>query len=160
MKKMLVFLMLALFIPMAFAAYWVSTVERIDIVEKDSSWNPVEGGAHGVIELSYVTKFDKIMAQKVRAKVWDLEPKTKYTLIYYGDETHNDVYPYATCLKTFKTSTQGYKKTTGRNFEFSSFLDDGVAQKFWVVKASDVDCKNNVMTAWDPNEYLFEMKTI
>ena len=39
-------------------------------------------------------------------------------------------------------------------------LDDGIAQKFWVVKSSDVDCDAGVMTAWNPTEYLFETATI
>lgn len=38
--------------------------------------------------------------------------------------------------------------------------NDDIAQKFWVVLASDVDCDQGKMIAWNPTEYLFEEHTI
>jgi len=38
--------------------------------------------------------------------------------------------------------------------------EDEVAQKIWLVLAEDIDCENNEMTNWQPEEYLFEYDTI
>ena len=114
----------------------------------------------GEVTLSYNVRFGKISYQRVRATAQGLEPKTEYTLIYYGDKTHNDVYPYVTCIKTHKTSTQGYFKMNSMKFDWMPFIDDGINQKFWIVKTADLDCENGVLTAFNPSEYLFELASI
>ncbi len=77
------------------------------------------------------------------------------------DMSYNDEWPYATCIgKARKTSTKGYFKSGSARFEHLDMWTDDVAQKFWVVLASDVDCEEGRMIAWNPTEYLFEYNTI
>ncbi|MFH1212394.1 MAG: hypothetical protein V1659_05730 [Candidatus Woesearchaeota archaeon] len=82
-----------------------------------------------------------------------------YTLIYYGDATHNDVWPYATCIASGRTNAAGWLSMYGE-FNYLPFLTDTVAQKFWIVRSEDVDCKAGIITGWHPNKYLFEKKTV
>jgi hypothetical protein len=92
-----------------------------------------------------------------------LVPETSYTLVYYGNEEHNDVWPYATCLQTFTTNSYGSYFNEGTVLEtnlLGNFLTDDVPEKYWVVTTSDVDCLNGQMTAWNPENYLFEFNTI
>ena len=75
-----------------------SGVEHLYLVEKNpSDWVIVPNGAWGKMT------FD---AESFVFNGHDLEADTGYTLIYYGDETHNDVWPYATCLAS-GTSNKG-----------------------------------------------------
>ena len=69
----------------------------------------------GVVEFSHVLvgpTWEEVAYQHVNVMVWNLEPVTEYTLVYYGNQDNNDVWPYATCIKTFKTCTQVYAKST------------------------------------------------
>ena len=165
MKKYIVMcLALSLFIlPMVSAgSYWMNTVDELSIVEKNpSDWSVVENGANGIVKFTVLSRRGRIIRERIRVTVYGLEPKTKYQLIYYGDETHNDVFPYATCIgKPRKTSTKGYFKSGSAKFSYLNMLDDGIAQKFWVVLASDVSCSEGKMIAWNPESYLFEENTI
>jgi len=149
--------------PIVFAGTSYSNVlVNVPLVEKNpSDWSEVTDGAYGVVTLTEVTAHGKTVQQRARVSVWNLEPKTEYQLIYYGDEENNDVWPYATCIgKARKTSTQGYFKSGSYKFDFMDFLVDATPQKLWVVLASDVDCEAGMMTAWNPAEYLFEHNTI
>jgi hypothetical protein len=92
-----------------------------------------------------------------------LERFQQYTVIYYGDEANNDVWPYATCIHSFRTSFAGnYIGSAVRPGTelFYDFLHDSVAQKLWIVKSSDVDCNAGKMTAWNPDSYLFEQEAL
>jgi hypothetical protein len=92
----------------------------------------------------------------------NMQPLTDYTLIYYGDETHNDVWPYATCLASFTSNTKGMfteEKIVLDTAMLGGFLTDDVAQKYWIVTSSDVNCNAGVMTAWNPEQYFFEQST-
>jgi len=122
------------------------------LVEKDpSDWSVVQGGAKGQLFVLYGSYF------------WfsarGLEPYTKYTLIYYGDETHNDQWPFATCMKSGATNRYGRVGMQG-GYNFYQFIGNDVPEKIWLVLSSDVDCDNHKMTAWHPTEYLFEWDTI
>ena len=115
----------------------------------------------GVVSFSAITNNGKIVQERVNADVWSLTPKTEYQLIYYGDETNNDVWSYATCIgNARKTSTNGFINNLGGVFEHSQMIDDGINQKFWVVLADDVDCDAGMMISWNPSEYLFENNVI
>lgn len=161
MRKAISILVCLLLLPVAFAAGMTKVENIVNVVEKDVNWDVVEDGAHGVVKFSSITKMGKVVNEKVRVSVWGLEPKTMYQLIYYGNEQYNDVWPYATCLgKAKKTSTQGYFKGSSTNYNSLALYEDTIPQKFWVVLASDVDCDEGVMTAWNPSEYLFEWDTI
>jgi len=154
--------MVLLVLPSVFAFGFFSTVnEKIVLAEKNpADWSEIENGASGEVILSAVSLFGAVISQKVRVTVWDLKPVTKYTLIYYGDDEHNDVWPYATCIKSFTTSTQGYAKSVSGDFKYMDFFDNGKGEKFWVIQSSDIDCKNHKMIEWHPTEYLFEHNTI
>ena len=151
-----------LILPMVSATtYWMNAVDELNLAEKDSSWNIIEGGASGIIKFTTITRFGRLIQQRAQVKVYGLEPKTKYQLIYYGNEENNDVWPYATCIgKPRMTSTRGYFSSGSSQVNHLQMRDDGVAQKFWVVSASDVDCGQEKMIAWNPSEYLFETNTI
>ena len=134
--------------------------DNLELVKKDSNWEVVEGPEGNVI-FSVVATPWRIVQERVRVSVWGLEPKTSYQLIYYGDETHNDVWPFVTCIgKPRTTSTQGHFKSGSYKFDYLSMTEDSINQKFWVVKSSDVDCEQGKMIAWNPTSYLFETRTI
>ena len=88
-----------------------------------------------------------------------LEESQHYTLIYYGDASHNDEWPYATCIAHGRTGPYGRTMFFGFH-NFNKYKNNGVDEKIWLVKSSDVDCSAKVMTAWHPEEYLFEHSTI
>lgn len=164
MNKTIIGLVAALcLIPIAFAASsWNNVVMELNVVEKNpADWSVVEGGANGAVKFSTIGSDGKITQERVSVIAWGLEPKTEYTLIYYGNETDNDVWPAATCIsKPKKTSTQGYMKGSSFKFNFMELTDNGIDEKLWLVLSSDVDCDEGVMTAWNPTEYLFEENTI
>ena len=126
----------------------------VELTQKNSAdWSIVANGMKGGI-MFYPTNRVAAIANKVDAL-------TQYTLIYYGDVKAgiNDVYPTVTCLATAKSDKKGMVLLRG-NFDFKAMCKDTVAQQFWIVPSSDVDCKNKVMTAWNPDKYLFEINTI
>jgi len=89
-------------------------------------------------------------------KAYKLAPETEYTLIYYGDETHNDVWPYATCIGTGMSNNFGKMLMSG-SYDFGYDLVDA---KIWLVTSTDVDCAAGRMIAWNPTDYLFENNLI
>lgn len=125
---------------------------NIKLVQKNpSDWSTVKGGSYGNLLLWYGNQ-----AQIIGLK---LKPDTKYTLIYYGYDGHNDVWPYATCITTAMTNSKGNLNAKA-TFDYSGFVNDNFNQKFWLVLSSNVECDNHKMIAWNPISYLFEMKTI
>ena len=125
---------------------------NLKVFEKDDDWNIVKHGAKGNV---LFTKGDR-----VHSIVRHLNPYTDYTLIYYGDATHNDEWAYATCITSKTTNKRGNARMPKGSFDYSGFVDDGIGQKFWIVLSSDVDCSQGIMTNWEPQEYLFEHNVI
>jgi len=121
------------------------------LVEKDSVWNIVPGGAKG--------KLKQIVGSYWVFNAMRLDPRTGYTLIYYGDDTHNDVWPYATCIDSKTSNIYGKVHMEGL-FGLEGFFNDGINQKIWLVTSSDVDCAAGKMIDWNPADYLFEHNTI
>ena len=156
MKKiMLGILMMSLMVASVSASFWQNTVDVLDLVEKDSSWDPVEDGAHVKVIFSQITRRGIVRSNRVRVMVWGLEAKTKYQLIEYVDPWSSHE---AICIgRPRRTSTRGYFKSGSAKIDS---INNGVDQKFWVVLASDVDCKNSVMTNWNPESYLFESRLV
>lgn len=131
---------------------WSGKNVVIPLVQKDpTTWEVIPNGAKGKAHGS-MGKFWTVDAFK-------LKPTTAYTFIYYGDATNNDIWPYATCIKSGKTNKKGMLSLYGK-FDYSSMKHDGKDQKFWVILSSDVDCATGKMIAWNPTEYLFETKTL
>lgn len=171
MRKYLFLAVIAmlLFVPMVSATkYFGSTFTNVKLYEKNpTDWSIVEDGAKGNIQMNLLTspwniEPVKIYRQSVRVSATGLAPTTNYQLIYYGDSEHNDVWPYATCIgKTSKTSTSGRLMASSAEIPFLRMLFcDDIDQKLWLVLASDVDCTEGKMIAWNPTEYLFEGSTI
>lgn len=126
-------------------------VTHLSLVAKDpTTWNIVYGGK---ATISFIDGY------RLSLMGWRLEPNTEYTLIYYGDKTHNDEWPYATCLFSAKSSSRGYIAMGGM-FYYNAFFRNNVDEKIWLVLSNDVNCAQGKMTAWNPTEYLFEHNTI
>jgi hypothetical protein len=128
-----------------------SEITHLYLYEKDPvEWTPVEKGAWGKLTFNQ-TNFN-FNGHK-------LLKETEYALIWYGTEEYNDEWPYATCIMTGFTNKGGNIHLSGE-YDFGAFTDDEVGQKIWLVLAEDIDCENNVMTGWQPEEYLFEYDVI
>jgi hypothetical protein len=141
------------------SAYWCG-YDRADLIQKDpSTWDWTKGGASGKVYAYPITGYPPQPDTGEKFYVWgyNLKPKTRYTLIYYGDSTHNDVWPYATCIASGTSTNSGYLYAYGK---FRYTFNDAIPHKFWVVLSSDVDCANKMMTAWNPSSYLFEKWTV
>jgi hypothetical protein len=134
--------------------YYARDSFRMPLVEKDTAdWSVVDGGAWGLLQGKF--------GDHLFFTGHGLESMTSYTLVYYGDEMYNDVWPYATCVRDMMTTPAGTTGNVVADWDYSDFLsDDGDSQKFWLVLSSDVDCDAGMMTAWNPSEYLFEWDTL
>ncbi len=132
---------------------------NIKVVQKDpTDWSTVTGGSGNVL-LSHGVRNQNVEFRG-HAILLGMEPFTSYTLIYYGDKTHNDIWPYATCISSGVTNKHGNVKINEGLFDYSSFIDDGINQKFWIILSSDINCTAKKMIAWNPNSILFEQKVI
>ena len=166
MKKLWIGLLISMLaIPLVMATPIFNKASlNIPITQKDSvTWEPIIDGAKGNVLLSYRYKKinnEMVAVGKAKAIVKHAEPYTDYTLIYYGNEEFNDVYPYATCLTTKKTNKRGNMRTKTVEFNYFPFIDDIAQQKFWVVKSSDLDCEEGKFLEWNPEDYLFERNII
>lgn len=140
---------------MAVSNFWDTEYVSMSmtLTQKDDSWQPLNGGIIGRLQL----RRDGYAKLKVSS---GLPRYKRYTLIYYGDDTHNDQWPYATCLGEGMTYSRGQLYLHGDFPQWVDFLQDGVPQKVWLVPSSDVDCVQGQLTAWNPSEYLFEPVTI
>jgi len=129
-----------------------SNIGLLYLYEKNpSDWTIVDGGSWGKMKynLSGPT-FDCVFNGH------GLQPSGSYTLIYYGDATNNDVWPYATCIASGTADDEGDIHLAG-SFDFGYGLS---AAKIWLVLSSDVNCDGGVMTGWHPASYLFEHNLI
>ena len=131
---------------------------NIGLTQKNpTDWSEINGAKGNVL----LSQGDRVHAILIGGKT-----NTNYTLIYYGfkNETvdFNDVWNYATCITQGETNNGGNVRMKQETFNYKPFLIDGdlVKQKFWIVTSSDVDCVNHRMIAWNPNNYLFERRTI
>ena len=128
-----------------------SNVAFVELWEKDGSWDIIEDGAWGKLKYNLEgPTFDFVFNGH------GLEPGTGYTLIYYGNEEYNDVWPWATCLASGVVNEEGDIHLAG-SFDFGYDL---TGAKIWLVLSGDVDCDAGKMTGWNPTEYLFEYDVI
>lgn len=151
------------------------TETSIKLVQKNpSDWSVVQGGFSSTLFLyqmmevqwlpcswnkayncktyGYVDYYSVIPTGKVK-------PNTSYTLVYYGFDSHNDEWNYVTCIQSKNSGSYGYLNFGGK-YKWTSFLNDGLNQKFWIVPTADLDCANNKFVAWNPSNILFETRTI
>ena len=156
---------------------WAGGYTSLNLVEKNPlDWTIVDGGHSGKLTISQSlgVEWTSCYGDSISCKGYviknfmtfysnNLEPETNYTLIYYGDATHNDEWNYATCIDEGTSSASGKLYTPGiykTSYPNGNILKDEIAQKFWLVESSDVDCNAGGMTAWNPTNYLFETRTI
>lgn len=158
---------------------WAGGYTSFKLVEKNpSDWSVVDGGHEGKLTISQslgvewtpvVTPWftynvkTYVINNAMSFSSSNLESNTDYTLIYYGDATHNDEWNYATCIANGVSSSIGKLNVKGiyvTPYSYGDILKDDFQQKFWLVESSDVDCDNGEMTAWNPTNYLFETKTV
>lgn len=127
---------------------------NLRMVEKDpTTWQQVYGGASAIL-------YGNPLCMNLFG--FGLEPNTDYTLVYYGDETHNDEWNHVTCVKQTRTYVNGnlYQKCIHSPLVDGLVGDSQYDQKLWVVLSSDVDCSAKKFIAWQPAEYLFERNLI
>lgn len=129
--------------PVPSIALWVYQKNPTD-------WSIVRYGYQGII-------YGKNGKMQFYAKV---KPSTSYTLIYYGDTTHNDEWPYATCIVSATSSAKGWALSSLQPFNYAAMLDDSLNQKFWLVPTADLDCANSKFLAWNPTQIVFDTATI
>lgn len=163
--KYLTILMIAMFaLPAVSAATFFgnNVIDKLSIVQKNpTDWSTIENGAYGIVQFNTVTTPWGLAQERIKVSVWNLEPKTSYQLIYYGNDEVNDVWPYATCIGNSRmTNTQGYFSSGSTAFKHLSMRSDSINQKFWIILSSDVNCTAGKMIAWNPDSYLFETRTV
>jgi hypothetical protein len=128
-----------------------SDVMHLYLYEKDpTEWTVVEKGAWGKLTFNQ-TNFNFNGHKLLKDE--------EYAIIWYGAEEYNDEWPHATCIAKGFTNKGGNIHLSGE-YGFAAFTDDEIPQKIWLVLAEDIDCDNNVMVDWQPEEYLFEYDTI
>lgn len=159
MKKLLTMFVMSLLVlssvSLISAWKWDFTQKNynIPVIQKvPGTWTEVTNGASGNVLLS--------QGMFGHAIVRHAKPYTSYTLIYYGNAENNDVWNYATCISSGVTNNNGNVLIPRGNINYESFTDDGINQKFWIVPSSDVNCETGRMTAWNPNNILFESYSI
>ena len=135
------------------------TLDSVKLVQKDPvTWIPIANGLSANFRgYADCVKYRPELTSYY-LNTYKLEKGIDYTLIYYGNAGNNDVWNYATCMGTIK-GTGGYQFMTVK-YNYAQWLKPDIAEKFWLVLSSDVDCVNGIMTAWNPSEYLFETKTL
>jgi hypothetical protein len=128
-----------------------NSLMRIELTTKDTSWNPA-GTGRGVVGGNNGRTIDGF--------AFGVKPLTSYTIIYYGYNGQNDVWPVATCISTATSWSSGWVSFPTMSFDYRSFYNDGINQKFWIVPTADLDCVNHQFIAWNPSGILFEQATV
>jgi hypothetical protein len=181
-KQLILASLISLFLVSSVFA-WVGQEESFKVVQKiPSDWSIVAGGYSSTLFFNQLMTVQWVPCGATKCKTYvpvdyvsvvptgNVQPNTEYTLIYYGDATNNDVWPYATCIVSGKSSsvsvkeggkwvTKGYLSMQGQ-FKWTDFIGNKKAEKFWVVPTKDLDCANHKFIAWNPLDYLFETKLI
>lgn len=169
MKKYIIFSLIAsiLLVSLISASQFNYKTYNLKVVQKDANWNVVENGqkanillSHGVRTWLVNGKPKNMLEFRASAILLGLKPNTDYTLIYYGDVEFNDVWNHATCITHGVTNQGGNVRLPEGIFDYSNFINDGINQKFWIVKSEDLSCEDFKFKAWHPSEYLFETESI
>ncbi len=124
-----------------------------------ADWTIVPDGAWGKMKYDLTgSEFDFVFNGH------GLEAKTEYTLIYYPDKTGNP-WPRTDiiCLGSDTSSKDGavhIAESVATGDLPNSAVDTNTGAKIWLVLSDDVNCDTNVMSGWNPTEYLFENNLI
>lgn len=121
-----------------------SDVQHLELYEKDTSWNPVVGGARGRLT------FD---SDSFTFNGHGLVPGTAYSLIVYpGIEDPNPWPGSGPVLGSGIADDEG-------NIHLSDDMPTVTDAKVWLVTSSDCN-GDGTMSRWNPSDYLFEYDTI
>jgi hypothetical protein len=117
------------------------------------TWQIIEGGASG--KMKYRPWGNKL---KIRFKAQGLQPGVAYTLIYFPDPWpgHGLI-----CLGEGVAADDGTLEMKEHFRAISELPIESDANypcgaKIWLVLTTDVDCVNQVMLHWNPQNYLFQ----
>lgn len=132
-------------------SYDSAVIKTYNLVQKDSNWNPVVGGASGL--LTYSDSWFEFAAS-------GLIPGVEYSLIYYPDP-----WPGNGCVVLGSSYGTGTANATGGltlsanefpTIPIGSDTNGPDHFKIWLVPASDISCPAGLST-WNPSTYLFEL---
>ena len=133
-------------------------VMMVVLNNKDANWDPILDDRVGTLFYStsgpgFEYDFSGI----------GLNSTTDYSLIYYADPWPGN-YPGA-FIASGTTNDQGALNLVGSidlgmDLPTSPDLNYPVGAKIWLVLSSDYDASTNVVTPWNPGEYLFEENLI
>lgn len=137
---------------------WPSDMRVLRLENKDADWAPIieDGSTYGI--LTYDCKAQKF---NYNFEGYGLQ-NVEYDLIYYADPWPGNS-PGA--LIGSGTASGGRLSLSG-SVELNMDLPDPAdwnhpdGAKIWLVTASDYDETLKKMTAWNPEDYLFEMRLI
>lgn len=132
-----------------------SNVAHLYLYEKDpTTWEIVEDGAWGKMKYNLKgSEFEFVFNGH------GLEPDEEYTLIYYPDPWPGNG---LICLGGGTANDEGnvHIMTSVDTGDLPIPSDENDGAKIWLVLTEDVDCNDQKMTGWTPNEYLFECQLI
>jgi len=132
-----------------------SNVGHLYLYQKDpSTWEIAKDGAWGKMHYSLSGPvFDFVFNGH------GLEDGWNYSLIYYPDPWPGEG---LICLGSGMANLDGDVHISGavETGDLPQSYDENVGAKIWLVLSDDVDCINQRMTGWNPNEYLFEYQLI
>jgi len=153
-----IFLALALLLMPAVALAYDS---KLVLENKDSNWNEITGdGIKGVVEYDST---GEDFSYGLFAK--GLTPDTDYSLIYYADPWPGDN-PGALIAESTTNSKGKIPRwdegavDLGMNLPDVNDANYPDGAKLWLVPSADYDSNTNSLTAWNPENYLFERKLI
>jgi predicted ribosomally synthesized peptide with SipW-like signal peptide len=123
-------------------------------------WTPILGdGIYGILT------YDPVASNfKYTFEAYGLTPGGNYSLIYYADPWKGGN-PGA-LIATFTADASGDIAPTSGSIDLAMDLPHTSdanypgGAKIWLVTTSDYDSTNTEMSAWNPNDYLFEMRLI
>jgi hypothetical protein len=156
-EKIISFLIASILLATPVLAHYIPArspfgMSRLDLENKDSTWTIINDRTSAEV---YWNRFNAYISAR------GLERKTAYRLIYYVDPWPGTGLK---CSKVLYSGCCGYiNEYLGWNVAkvLTVLANDGqFDDKIWLVPASDVDCAEGQMTAWNPDRILFETHLI
>ncbi len=128
-------------------------LSSVDLFSKDSGTWEVIDGASGRLEYN-----ESGPEFRYGFTGQGLVPSTEYSLIYYGDPWPGN-HPGALIANgtTDEFGAVSIEGSVDLGMDLPDPLDANTAgAKIWLVPSGDYDAVSNIMTAWNPDQYLFE----
>ena len=143
-----------------------SNIAHLYLYQKNQAWEILENGAWGKLKYNISGQTFNFVFNG-----HSLVPEFEYKLIYYPDPWPGNG---LICLGTGVADENGnvHIKESVETGNMPTIEDKNCCPdsdcngdcnggaKIWLVLSEDVDCDNNKMIGWHPNEYLFEYDLI